>query len=114
MINVNKVIITGFTTDVPEFKTTATGKNVANFTVATNFTWKDKAGEKQKKAEFHKVVVWGKLADIVMSYVKKGAHVYVEGRLETRSWEQDNGKLAYRTEIIADAVNVLDRVKTNA
>ena len=102
-MNVNKAIVIGRITSPLELKTTKTGKEVLAFSVATNKTWKDQAGNKQEKTEFHNVVSWGPQAKVVATYFIKGQEIYVEGSLETRSWDDaTSGKKMYRTEIIMD------------
>ncbi|MEK7139322.1 MAG: single-stranded DNA-binding protein [Patescibacteria group bacterium] len=108
-MNLNKVMIIGNLTRDPEVRTTPQGTNVASFSVATNFVWKDTAGQKQEKAEFHSVVAWRKLADICGQYLHKGSKVYIEGRLQTRDWESQDGVKHYKTEIVADNMVMLDR-----
>lgn len=98
----NKVFIIGNLTRDPELKALPSGMTVTSFSVATNRTWKDKNGSKQEAVDYHNVVVFGKQADIAAQYLKKGASVYIEGRLQTRSWDGQDGKKNYRTEIIAD------------
>ncbi len=106
MAGVNKVILVGNVGQDPELR--GTDKPVANVSVATSETWKDKnTGEKQEKTEWHRVVFFGKLAEIVGMYVKKGTKLYVEGKLQTRSWEQDGVK-KYTTEIVASEMQMLD------
>jgi len=106
MAGVNKVILVGNVGQDPELR--GTDKPVANVSVATSETWKDKnTGEKQEKTEWHRVVFFGKLAEIVGMYVKKGTKLYVEGKLQTRSWEQDGVK-KYTTEIVANEMQMLD------
>lgn len=85
----------------PETKALPSGIKVCNFSIATNRTWKDKNGAKQDSTEYHNLVVFGRQAEIVQQYMKKGSSIYVEGRLQTRSWDADGGK-KYRTEIIVD------------
>jgi single-strand DNA-binding protein len=109
-MNLNKVMIIGNVVRDPEMRTTPSGQNVTSFAIATNFTWKDAAGQKQEKAEFHNIVAWRRLAEIVNQYVKKGSKVYIEGRLQTRSWDDPNGIKRYRTEIIADNMIMLDKM----
>ncbi len=104
MQSLNQVQIIGNLTRDPELRYTPNGQPVVSFGVATNMVWTDKNGEKQQKPEFHNVVAWRKLAEIVAQYLKKGRQVYVEGRLETRSWEGQDGVKRYRTEIIAKNV----------
>lgn len=97
----NKIQIIGNVTKDPEVKALPTETKVANFSVATNRNWKDKEGVKKEEVEFHNVVAFGVLADLIERYVKKGSQLYVEGRLQTRSWETD-GKKNYRTEIVME------------
>lgn len=99
----NKVIIFGNLTRDPETKALPSGMNVCNFSVATNHVYRDANGEKKEQVEFHSVVVFGKTADTVAQYLKKGSSVFIEGRLQTRSWEKD-GKKQHRTEIVAEKV----------
>ncbi|MEI6627157.1 MAG: single-stranded DNA-binding protein [bacterium] len=101
-MNLNKVIIIGNLTQAPEMRTTTNGNNVASFAIATNRVWKDQAGQKQQKAEFHSIVAWGKLAEIAGQYLTKGQLCMVEGRLETRSWDDQESKRHWKTEIIAE------------
>ncbi|MCD6096991.1 single-stranded DNA-binding protein [bacterium] len=105
-MNVNKAIILGRVTQDPQTRETLNGRNVCTFGVATNHFWKDKNGEQQRITEFHNVVVWGKLADIASQYLKKGSLVYVEGRIQTRSWEDQGGAKHFRTEIIAERLQL--------
>ncbi len=106
-MNVNKAIILGNVTADPEIKTTPKGQNVASFGIATNQYWTDKkSGEKKQKTEFHNVVAWNRLAEIAEKYIKKGSLIYVEGRLQTRSWDTDQGNTQYRTEIIANRIQL--------
>lgn len=93
----------------PEMRTTPTGQNVTSFSIATNFVWKGADGQRQEKAEFHNVVAWRRLAEIASQYLKKGSKVYIEGRIQTRSWDDPNGIKRYRTEIIAENMIMLDR-----
>jgi len=105
---VNKVILVGNLGDDPDVRYTQNGSAVANVSLATSETWKDKSsGETQEKTEWHRVVFFNRLAEIVEQYVKKGTKLYVEGRLQTRSWEQDGVK-KYSTEIIASEMQMLD------
>lgn len=99
----NKVMLIGNLTRDPEIKSLPTGMKVTNFSVATNRVWRDKDGAKKEATEFHNVVVFGRQAETVAQYMKKGSNIMVEGRLQTRSWEAD-GKKNYRTEIIADNI----------
>ncbi|MFH0776928.1 MAG: single-stranded DNA-binding protein [Patescibacteria group bacterium] len=106
--SLNKVQVIGNLTRDPEVRQTPNGQTVATIGIATNRKWKNAAGELQEEAEFHNVVVWGKLAEICQQYLKKGAKTYFEGRLKTRSWEDPDGKKNYRTEIIAENMIMLD------
>ncbi len=108
-MSLNRAQIIGNVTRDPELRQIPGGQTVASFSVATNFVWKDQSGQKQEKAEFHNVVVWRRLAEIVGQYVKKGTKVYVEGRMQTRDWEGEDGVKRYRTEIVAENVIILDR-----
>src|SRR3954467_1080974 len=100
---INKVFLFGNLTRDPELRALPSGMNVASFSVATNRVYKDRDGKKQEQTDFHNVVVFGRQADTINQYLKKGSSVFVEGRLQTRSWEKD-GKKNYRTEVIADRV----------
>ncbi len=102
-------MIIGNVTRDPELRTTATGQNVCSFGIATNQTWTDSSGQKQTKAEYHNLVVWGKLAELAGQYLAKGRKVYVEGRLQTREWEAQDGAKRNRTEIVADNFILLDK-----
>lgn len=97
----NKVLLYGNLTRDPEIKALPSGQNVANFGVATNRIYKDKEGQKKELTEFHNIVAFGRTADIVGQYMKKGKGIYIEGRIQTRSWETD-GKKNYRTEIVVE------------
>ena len=101
-MNFNKAIILGNVTKDIELKTLPSGQSVANFGVATNRFYTDKAGQKQQFAEFHNVVAFGKLAEICSRYLNKGKLVLVEGRIQTRSWQAQDGSKRYRTEIIME------------
>lgn len=87
---------------------------VANFAIATNFVYTDASGVKQEKVEFHEIVTWRRLAEIAAQYLKKGAKVFIEGRLQTRSWEDQNGAKRYRTEIVAENLIMLDRAPVSS
>lgn len=95
-------MVFGNITKDPEFKSLPSGIKVTSFSVATNRVWKDKDGAKKESAEFHNVVVFGRQAEIASQYLKKGRSVFVEGRMQTRSWDAQDGSKKYRTEIIAD------------
>lgn len=101
----NKVHLIGNLTRDPELKALPTGDKVCTFSMATNETYKDKNGAKQEKVEFHNIVVWGKTAENVATYMKKGSQIYVEGKLQTRSWDDTaTNTKKYRTEILAVSV----------
>lgn len=106
-MDLNKVMIIGRLTRDPELRTIPSGQNVATFSVATSQQWKDASGQAQSRTEYHNIVAWRKLADIVGQYLKKGKQVYIEGRLQTRSWDDQSGNKKYRTEIIADNMIML-------
>ena len=106
-MDLNKVPLIGRLTKDPEVKQTQAGKTMAMFSVATGKSWKNEAGEKQERTEFHNAVVFGKVADVVNMYCKKGKQVYVEGELQTRSWDDPQGNKKYRTEIIVSNVILL-------
>lgn len=99
---INKAIIYGNITKDPETKALPSGMKVCNFSVATNRVWKDKNGAKQESVDYHNVVIFGRSAEVASQYLKKGSGVYIEGRMQTRSWDSADGQKKYRTEIIAD------------
>ena len=107
-MDLNRATIIGRLTRDPEVRSTPSGKSVASFSVATGRTWTDSAGVKQKDTEFHNLVLWGKLGEIAGQYLKKGAKVFLEGRLKTRDWTGQDGVKRYRTEIIVDNMIMLD------
>ena len=115
---VNKVIILGHLGSDPELRYTPSGAAVANFNVATNERWPDKEGNFQEHTEWHRIVCWRKLAEIAGEYLKKGRQVYIEGKLRTRNWEDQNGVKRYQTEIIASNMQMLgsrgDEVSTSS
>ena len=106
-MSVNKVILVGRLGADPESKVISSGQTVTNFSVATSRTWKDSQGAKQEKTEWHRIVVWGRTAEICAQYLSKGRQVYIEGELQTRSWEDDQGQKKYSTEVEAQRVNFL-------
>lgn len=108
-MSLNRAQLIGNLTRDPEVRQVPGGSTVATFSIATNFTWTDQSGQKQEKAEFHNVVAWRKLAEICGQYLKKGMKVYIEGRIQTRDWEAEDGTKRYRTEIVADNMIMLDR-----
>jgi single-strand DNA-binding protein len=107
MGSVNKVILIGNLGKDPELRTTPQGTSLARFSVATTSVWKDSSGAKKEKTEWHDVVAWERLAQICGEYLHKGKQVYVEGSLQTRSWEDQNGQKRYKTEIKANNVVML-------
>lgn len=100
----NKALVIGNLTRDPEMKSLPSGIQVTSFSVATNRTWKDKNGAKQESVDYHNIVVFGRQAETVAQYLRKGSSVLVEGRMQTRSWDGTDGKKNYRTEIVADRV----------
>lgn len=107
-MDLNKVQLIGRLTVDPELRTTPNGQSVTSFTIATNRNYTDGAGIKQDQAEFHNIVFWWKLAEIAAQYLKKGKRAYVEWRLQTRSWEAQDGTKKYKTEIVGDNMIMLD------
>ncbi|MFA5184503.1 MAG: single-stranded DNA-binding protein [Patescibacteria group bacterium] len=107
-MNLNKAMIIGNLTRDPELRNTATGQNVASFSVATNLVWTDQSGQQQKKTEFHNIIAWRKLAEICAKYLHKGSKVYLEGRLQTTDWTGQDGVKRYKTEIVAENMIMLD------
>ena len=103
-MNLNKVFLIGNLTRDPELKTLPSGTPVASFGVATNRVWKNQQGERQEEAQFHNIVVFGRQAETTSQYLTKGSLVLVEGRIQTRSWDGQDGKKNYRTEIVAERV----------
>jgi single-strand DNA-binding protein len=107
-MSVNKAIIVGYLGRDPETRFTGSGTPVCNFSVATDESYKDKSGEKQKKVEWHKIVVWQKLADICQQYLKKGSLVYIEGRIQTKEWtDKKSGEKKTDKEIVASVMRML-------
>lgn len=106
MLNLNRAMIIGNATRDPELRTTPNGHPVASFAIATNRRWNDN-GETREEVQYHEIVAWGKLAEIVHQIIKKGGKVYAEGRLQTRSWEGQDGAKRERTEIIAENIIAL-------
>lgn len=104
---VNKVILIGNLGADPEVRFTPGGQAVANFRIATSESWTDKNGQKQERTEWHRIVVWGKLAELCGEYLKKGRQCYVEGRLQTREWTDKENKKNYTTEVVATSVTFL-------
>ncbi|MBS1986186.1 MAG: single-stranded DNA-binding protein [Bdellovibrionales bacterium] len=108
MAGINKVIIIGNLGKDPELRHTPQGQAVATFSVATSESWNDKTGQKQERTEWHRIVVWGKQAELCSKYLSKGRKAYIEGRLQTRAWDDKEGQKRYTTEIVANTVQFLD------
>ena len=107
-MSVNKVILLGRLGQDPELKYTPSGAAVCNFSLATSETWTDKnSGQKNEKTEWHRIVVWGKLAELCNQYLAKGRQAFVEGSLQTRSWDDQNGQKRYMTEVVARNIQFL-------
>jgi single-strand DNA-binding protein len=113
-MNLNKAMVIGNLTRDPESRTTPQGTAVTSFSVATNMVWTDANGQKQEKPEYHNIVAWRKLAEICAQYLKKGSKVYIEGRLQTRDWEGQDGVKRYRTEIVTENMIMLDKAGSNS
>ena len=113
-MNLNKAMIIGNLTRDPELRTTTNGLSVTSFGVATNFVWTDSNSQRQERVEFHNIVAWRKLAEICSQYLHKGSKVYIEGRLQTRSWDDQTGNKRYMTEIIAENMIMLDSKTTSS
>lgn len=107
MASLNKVMIIGNLGQDPEVRHTANGQSVCTMRLATNESWTDKSGQRQERVEWHSVVVWGKQGENCGQYLSKGRPVYVEGRLQTRKWQDKEGKDRYTTEIVGDRVQFL-------
>src|SRR3989344_4513975 len=105
-MNLNKVFLIGRMAADPETRSTQSGQQVATLRVATNRVWNDKNGQKQEAVEFHSIVAWGGLADVAGKYLKKGQLAMFEGRLQTRSWQDQAGQKRYRTEIVAEGLQL--------
>ena len=109
MASVNKAIVLGNLGADPDLRHISNGTAVVNFRLATNERWNDKNGETQERTEWHRVIAWGKLAEICGQYLKKGASVYIEGKLQTRQWEDQDGVKRYTTEIVAQVMQMLGK-----
>lgn len=105
-MNLNKVFIVGNLTRDPELRQTAGGQAVCSFAVATNRRFTDKSGQKQEQTEFHNIVAWGRQAEIINQYLHKGSSLLVEGRLQTRSWQDQQGVKHWKTEIVAEQIQL--------
>ena len=106
-MDLNKVMLIGRLTANPEARTTPQGVTVTNFSIATNRVWKDQQGNQQDRVEYHNIVTWRRLAEICAQYLAKGRQIYIEGHLQTRTWDDADGKKNYRTEIVADNMIML-------
>ena len=113
-MNLNKAIIAGRLTADPQLRATPAGQSVASFSLATNSVWTDKAGAGQEAVEFHNIVVWGRQAEVVSKFLTKGALALVEGRLQTRNWQDAQGVKHWKTEIVADMVQFGPRQNVGA
>ena len=109
MYSLNRATLIGNLTRDPELKQIPSGQSVCSFSLATNRQWTGGDGQKQEASEFHNVVAWGKLAEICSQFLAKGRKVYIEGRLQTRDWDGQDGVKRYRTEIVAENMIILDR-----
>lgn len=107
MSGVNKVILVGNLGKDPEVRHTGTGQAVANFSIATSESWTDKSGAKQERTEWHRIVAWGKTAELCGQYLSKGRQVYIEGKLQTREWTDKENRKQYSTEVVAQQVTFL-------
>jgi len=108
MASVNKAIIIGRLGRDPELRTTPSGKSVTSFSVATTNRWKDQNGQNQESTEWHNIVLWGRQAELAKEYLAKGRQVYIEGRIQTRNYQDKDGVQRYRTEIIGQTMQFLD------
>lgn len=106
-MSVNKVILIGRLGQNPELRYTPSGAAVANFSIATNETWNDKNGQKQERTDWHRIVAWGKQAELCNQYLQKGRQVYIEGSLQTRQWQDQQGQTRYTTEVKANTIQFL-------
>ena len=109
MGSVNKVILIGHLGKDPDVRHSQSGATITSFSLATNETWNNKDGQREERTEWHRIVVFGKLADICGQYLKKGKQVFIEGRLQTRSWEDRDGNKRYTTEVVANNMTMLGR-----
>jgi single-strand DNA-binding protein len=107
MAGVNKAILIGNLGSDPELRHTQNGQGVATFNIATSENWTDKNGERQERTEWHRIVAWGKTGELCAQYLSKGRTVYIEGRIQTRDWEDKDGIKRYTTEIVANTVQFL-------
>lgn len=110
-MDLNRSTLIGNVTRDPEVRVTNSGQSVTNFGLATNMVWNDASGQKQERAEFHNLIAWGRLGETCAKYLKKGSRIYAEGRIQTRSWDDQTGQKKYRTEIVLDSMIMLDRLQ---
>lgn len=110
-MNINKVILIGNITKDIELKSLPSGMKVASFGLATNRTWKDNSGQKQEQAEFHSIVSFGKQAEVISQYCGKGDQLFIEGRIQTRSWDKEDGTKAYKTEIVLESFQFGNKIE---
>ena len=109
MGSLNKVMLIGNLGRDPEIRYTNSGSSVANYSIATTDRWTDRQGQKQERTEWHDIVAFDRLADLSQNYLRKGSNVFIEGRLQTRSWENPDGQKMYRTEVVANQIQFLDK-----
>ena len=112
-MNLNKALLIGNLTKDPELRALPSGSSVVTFSIATNRVWKDKAGQKKTEVQFHNIVMFGRTAEIAKQYLKKGDPVYIEGRIQTRSWEGKDGVKRYTTEIVAESMQLMGGARGN-
>ena len=105
-MNLNKVFLIGNLTADPELRTTPSGQSVMEVRVATNRTWTDKAGARQSQAEFHSVIIWGRQAEVVKQFLTKGSSIFIEGRLQTRNWDDKQGIKHWKTEVVCERMQL--------
>jgi len=109
MGSLNKVMLIGNLGRDPEIRYTNSGSSVANYSIATTDRWTDRQGERQERTEWHDIVAFDRLADLSQNFLRKGSNVFIEGRLQTRSWEDNEGQKKYRTEVVANQIQFLDK-----
>lgn len=110
-MSLNKVMLIGNVTKDPETRNTPGGQSVTTFSLATNLNWTDASGQKQTRADFHNIVAWRRLAEICAQYLHKGSKVFIEGRIQNRDWVATDGTKKYRTEVVAENVQILDKLQ---
>lgn len=113
-MNLNKVFLLGNLTRDPELRQLPSGQSVVSFGLATNRFWKDTQGQRQQKAEFHNIVLFGRLAEVAHQYLRKGSLAFIEGRIQTRSWDDKEGNKRYRTEVVAESLQLGPRTASVA